>query len=79
MHTARTLQTLVIAASLLASASASAASAAISSGPVPQVVISAKRLTMQEKIRMTLEDVADAAKRLAGMPQKNSKPAGNLG
>jgi hypothetical protein len=41
--------------------------------------VTAKRLTMHEKIRMTLEDVRDAAKRLAGMPQKNTKAPGNLG
>jgi hypothetical protein len=82
MHTVRMFQAIAIAAALFAAASvpsAASTTTVISSGPIPQVVVTAKRLTMHEKIRMTLEDVRDAAKRLAGMQQKSSAPAGNLG
>lgn len=82
MHAVRTLQAIVIATFLLAASAASSATdtpAVASSNPVPKVVIIAKRPTMPEKIRMTLEDLRDAAKRLAGMQQKDSAPAASLG
>jgi hypothetical protein len=81
MHTVRTLQTIAAAVLLTASAASFAAgtTTVVSAGPIPQVIVTAKRLTLHEKIRMTLEDVRDAAKRLAGMQQKSGVPAGNLG
>ena len=81
MHTVRTLQTIAAAVLLTASAASFAAgtTTVVYAGPIPQVIVTAKRLTLHEKIRMTLEDVRDAAKRLAGMQQKSGVPAGNLG
>lgn len=84
MNIARMLPTLAFGAALFAASAAPFAAAAAdapgaAASAVPQVVIIAKRPTMSVKIRMALEDVRDAAKRLAGMQSNDGATAQTLG
>ena len=81
MHTTRLFHAAAVATLFAASSASFAATATTvaAASPIPQVIVTAKRLTMHQKIMMTLEDVRDAAKRLAGTQRKSSAAADNLG
>ena len=81
MHATRMFHAAAVAVLFAASSASFAATATtvVAAAPIPQVIVTAKRLTMHEKILMTLEDMRDAAKRLARMQRKSGTPADNLG
>lgn len=80
MLATRTLQTIVFAFAVAGMLAPSATEAAPScTDPIPTVVITAKRLGIVGKNRMTLQDAQAAAKPLAGSETKSARVRGNLG